>query len=414
MSVVEELKEKPQVPEEGKSVPFMDDGAVLPQRKFFVSKRATDLGEKNSKTVLWTGIAVAAVAVVGIFSMSHREIPGMKHQPTPVKQTQAVQRKPTGDDIPSDKPKATAASSTTDGISATDIENTKNHSSNPLALGATNSAMSHAGVAHAGRNTAGKPLSSVPAFQPPPYQRSGAPVEVGLNNAESTTQLRALADEVTKPSLIFTAQAVKGGQGQGQTSAAPITNFGVEPGFHVTSYLESAISTFGNIPVVAIIEYNYMREGKILIPAGSRVVGKVTGGNATGTVTVDFSEIYLPDGSRVPIKAIGLDTTLRPLKGKVTGKHTGKTFLLASLTSVGTLGAGFLGSGNSSAVTQQSLARDQISSNIGRAGDQAIQQMEVSQQIVITIPAGTVVEVTFTSPEHIGANGGTSADAGGR
>jgi type IV secretory pathway VirB10-like protein len=227
--------------------------------------------------------------------------------------------------------------------------------------------------------------------------------------------LREYTDQVTKPSLIFTSQASatkSNGAGGGSAQGSPITNFGLEPGFHVSAHLESAVSTFGNIPAVAIIEYNYIRNGQILIPAGSRVVGRLSGGSATGIVSLQFNEVYLPDGSRVPISAIGLDPTLKPIKGKVTGRNTGKEFLLASITSVGSLGAGFLGTGNSSAVTQESLARDQISSNIGRAGDQAIQNMVVNSQLVVTVASGTLIEVTFTSPARRGA-GGIEPTAGG-
>jgi hypothetical protein len=71
------------------------------------------------------------------------------------------------------------------------------------------------------------------------------------------------------------------------------------------------------------------------------------------------------------------------------------------------LGAGFLTSNNSGAITQADLARNQIAANIGRSGDQAIQQLQVGQSIVVTVPSGVLVYVTFTAP----IRGGTASGA---
>jgi hypothetical protein len=60
------------------------------------------------------------------------------------------------------------------------------------------------------------------------------------------------------------------------------------------------------------------------------------------------------------------------------------------------LTAGFLNS--SSTVTQADLVRNQMAGNIGRSGDEAIQQLQVGQNIVVTVPSGTLVYVTFVAP----------------
>jgi hypothetical protein len=39
-----------------------------------------------------------------------------------------------------------------------------------------------------------------------------------------------------------------------------------------------------------------------------------------------------------------------------------------------------------------------MAGNIGRSGDEAIQQLQVGQNIVVTVPSGTLVYVTFVAP----------------
>jgi spermidine/putrescine-binding protein len=59
-------------------------------------------------------------------------------------------------------------------------------------------------------------------------------------------------------------------------------------------------------------------------------------------------------------------------------------------------------------VTQTDLARNQIAANIGRSGDQAIQQLQVGQSIVVTVPSGVLVYVTFVAPVRGGAVSGAA------
>jgi hypothetical protein len=43
----------------------------------------------------------------------------------------------------------------------------------------------------------------------------------------------------------------------------------------------------------------------------------------------------MPDGATVPIQAVATDLDMRPLKGKVQGKNTGKNVLVRSLSGSG-------------------------------------------------------------------------------
>jgi hypothetical protein len=53
----------------------------------------------------------------------------------------------------------------------------------------------------------------------------------------------------------------------------------------------------------------------------------------------------MSEGTSVPIEAAGTGLDLRPLKGKVEGKSTGKNVLVRSLSGIGQAGSLFLGQG---------------------------------------------------------------------
>jgi len=54
----------------------------------------------------------------------------------------------------------------------------------------------------------------------------------------------------------------------------------------------------------------------------------------------------MPDGLSVPLPAAAIDLDLRPLKGKVSGKNTGKSVLARSLSGIGQASAMFVGQGS--------------------------------------------------------------------
>ena len=386
-------------------------------RQFFVSRKNMDFGEKSGKTLLTVGAGVAVLVVGGLFLFSGKQKPGAQRAAQPRTAVQQVANKPKPSaaiTMPGDKAAQQASRDAADDqLSASDIENTKDKTSN-IGPGAATTGSARPVQELAGRQGQfGQPgtrgpqkfgqspaqLSQIQQFQPAPY--AGQPyTAAGPASPYSAEQLREAKEAVTKASIVFVQQNVaKAGQ---SSSAAPepVTNFGLEPGFHVAAHLESSASTVGDSPAVAIIEYDYTRDGKVLIPAGSRAVGKIQGASSTGLVSLTFTEIYMPDGTRVPINAVGLDDKLHMLKGKVTGKNTGKQLMLAALTGVGSIGATFAMPNSNQTISQQQLAEEQMVSNSGRGVDQVVQQMEVSQHIVVTLPAGVQMFVTFVAPQR--------------
>jgi type IV secretory pathway VirB10-like protein len=399
---------------------IVDDSAGR-KPSFFVSKRQLNLGENKNNALMLAG-ALGVAGIVGVFMLSHSDKPGTKAA-QPVAQVKTV--KPAvrqGGYVPGDQASASTESNMAPATSASDVENTKNRSGDVSGVestapsGNTESSGLRSPEETSADSSRRKPrasiengksqshsLNSVAPFQPPAYQQgmSAQNLPYAGSGGLTTEQARSYADEVTKPSMIFAAQLTSGSPSGGAPSAnvggasEPITNFGLEPGFHVSAHLEASVSTVGGTPAVAVVEYDCIQNGRIVIPAGSRVIGKIMGASSTGLVNMSFTEIYLPNGTRAPISAVGLDQYLHQIKGIVTGKNTAKQIIIASLASVGSLGAGFLGNNNSGTITQADLARSQVASNIGNAGDQAVQRLQVSQSPVVTVPSGTLMYVTF-------------------
>jgi hypothetical protein len=104
----------------------------------------------------------------------------------------------------------------------------------------------------------------------------------------------------------------------------------------------------------------------------------------------------MPDGAVVPIEAAATDLDLRPIKGKVEGKNTGKNVLAKSLSGIGQAGAMLVGQGSlNQPLNESDLIRERIGSNIGEAGDEEVSRLALTQHIVVTISAETPIYVVF-------------------
>src|ERR1700675_4480299 len=130
-----------------------------------------------------------------------------------------------------------------------------------------------------------------------------------------------------KSSLIY-VRNVSANSGSAQAreinDPAPELGLGLATGTRLRARLESAASTAVRTPVLAVIEYNYERDGEIVVPAGARGVGHLQDADRSGYVRIEFASLMMPDGAAMPIQAVATDLEMRPLKGKVDGKNTGK------------------------------------------------------------------------------------------
>jgi len=199
----------------------------------------------------------------------------------------------------------------------------------------------------------------------------------------------------TKPSIVFVrASASTGAQvSTRQTSLTAVTQTAalLQPGTRLVARLEVAATTAVKTPVVASIEYNYEREGFVILPAGTKVIGAVQQASKEGYMSLHFHTLQMPDGRQEKIEGAGVGLDQKPLKGDVSGKNTGKKIISRTLSGVGTIAAYVVGGGGglSDTITGQTLLRDRVAGNIALAGEQELQNTAYSQNINVTVPANT-------------------------
>ena len=255
-------------------------------------------------------------------------------------------------------------------------------------------------------------LGSIPPFgeqqnwQAPPYAPG-----ISVNNTAEVPDLdKAEREAMEKPSLVYvrSISAAQGNSRSEEMSGNPVSeiSLGLATGTRLRARLESAASSAVRTPVLAVIEYNYERDGEIVVPAGSRVVGHLQDADRSGYVRIQFDSLMMPDGAVVPIQAVATDLEMRPLKGKVEGKNTDKTVLVRSLSGMGQVGAMLIGRGNlNQPLSESALLRERVGNNIGEAGDEQISRLAVSQHVVVTISADTPIYVVLEqTPKLIAAS----------
>lgn len=234
-------------------------------------------------------------------------------------------------------------------------------------------------------------------WQPPPYQAGSQPTP-GTNEApkiSDTNEIRTEHDALDKPSLVFVRNNTSGPNQRPQEAATRIDfGIGLAPGTRLRARLESAVNTAVRTPVVAVIEYNYEQNGEIVIPAGAKAFGHLESADRSGYVGIHFESLQLPDGSSVPLEAAATDLQLRPLRGKVEGKHAGKNVLVRSFAGVGEVAATLVGRGSlNQPLSEGDLLHERVANNIGQASDQTVANLALTERIVVSVPADTEIYV---------------------
>jgi hypothetical protein len=265
----------------------------------------------------------------------------------------------------------------------------------------------------AGSNTT---LASIPLFpeqwQAPPYQAVG-------DNAAQTPDLSKAERQALETASMVYARDVHPTQSNSPSqnlsaSHEPVIELGLVTGTRLRARLESAVSTALRMPVLAVIEYNHERGGEITVPAGAKAVGHVQQADRSGYMTIQFDSLMMPDGTAVPIQGVATDLSLRPPKGRVEGKNTGKSVLLRSLSGVGQMGALLVGHGNlDQPLSEGDMLRERMSNNIGEASDEQVSRLALTEHVVVTIPADTPIYVVLgqTARSSVAMTGTSSSNA---
>src|SRR5229473_1025345 len=244
-----------------------------------------------------------------------------------------------------------------------------------------------------------------PPPPPPPTTAVVTPVSQPMNESEG----------LKKSSLVFvrsTTSATVMNASQSIALPALIERRGVSTllptGSRLVARLQTAVSSAVKTPAIAVIEYNYEREGEIVIPAGTKAIGQLAQANQNGQVGLRFTALELPDGSTESIEGSGVGLDYGPLKGNVNGRNGAKRALVRSLTGVGSMAAYVIGGrgygGLTGPVDQSILLRERIASNVGLAGEQELMAMAYTQNVVITLPGNTrfyiVLQEAATTPNR--------------
>jgi hypothetical protein len=332
-------------------------------------------------------VIVGAIGIIVLFSMFFHH-PATKQQPGAKVSAQPAAGGPVAQtnqsNLPTDLQTQAAAPVNKQDTTADDIQHTR------------------------GADQTGQPLGSIQNFNsqepgangqwtPPLYSGSTAVSGQGRSDKEADIRLA----QVTKPSLTFVLTSTDIREPAHLASDSPellVTNFGYEPGFHIATHLESVVTTATKAPAIAVVDFDYRRNGIVVIPAGARVIGEIEQATSTGVVGLHFTSIHLPDGEDIAVNAVGLDQRMGPLKGAVTGRNRGKEFALAALSGLGSTAAMFAGNNVNGTLSEADLIRGQAAQNVGQAADSQIQQLAVTEHLIVTVAAGTQVQVTFVSP----------------
>jgi len=215
-----------------------------------------------------------------------------------------------------------------------------------------------------------------------------------------------------KPSLVFvrsteTKPTMKPSLPQDTEESLPLA-----AGTRLIARLQTPVSSAVPMPVVAVVEYNYELSGMIVLPAGSKVFGRLTQVNPSGYVGIQFNRVEMPDGSAEKIDASAMSLNFGPLKGTVSGKKTGTKFLVRSLTGLGTIASyvvGPQGSASGELISPNTLLRERLADNVATAGQEELNGLAFNQNLVVTLAGNTRFYIVFQKPssDHAGTAPGT-------
>lgn len=183
-------------------------------------------------------------------------------------------------------------------------------------------------------------------------------------------------------------------------------------GTRLVARLQAPVSSAVAAPVVAVVEYNYERNGEIVLPAGAKVFGRLAQVNPSGYVGIQFSQVEMPDGTPEKIAASAMDLNFGPLKGYVSGKKTGTKFLVRSLTGLGTIASYLVGpqaSSSAGLISTNTLMREQLANNVATAGQDELNGLAFGQNPVVTVPGNTRFYIVIQNPtsDHLATSSRT-------
>jgi hypothetical protein len=345
-------------------------------------KQEPSLKERAGILLAGTGIVVAVLLLV---------FGRLVHQPASAGKTSVLQQKKTVE---------AAAQSTESKVPINDAGRSTEQQHTQGSVGPeeiAKTATKHPGQAVAANLGAVQPFDNQ-SWQPTAYQPSA-------QAADSTTDIgtgesKSEKDAMEKASLVFVRSTQASPGSEARDNPAPFDfGIGLPPGTRLRARIESAVSTAVQTPVIAVVEYNYEQNGEIVVPAGAKVFGHLEAADRSGYVGVRFDSLMMPDGSSLGMEGAATDLQLRPLKGRVEGKHTGKNILVRSFAGLGEITATLAGRGSlNQPLSDGDLLRGRAADNIAQASDEQVTRLSVTERIVVSVPANTEIYVILQKP----------------
>jgi type IV secretory pathway VirB10-like protein len=218
------------------------------------------------------------------------------------------------------------------------------------------------------------------------------------------------SSDLKKPSLIFVRAIDAKPAIQRSMRDDQEETLALPAGTRLVARLQAPVSSAVAAPVVAVIEYNYERNGEIVLPAGAKAFGRLAQVNPSGYLGIQFNRVEMPDGTQENIEASAMDLNFGPLKGYVSGKKKGTKFLVRSLTGLGTVASYLVGGHSSSSaglISTDALMRERLADNVANAGQEQLNGLAFNQNLVVTVPGNTRFYIVIQKP--ISGHGGTSS-----
>jgi type IV secretory pathway VirB10-like protein len=385
------------------------------------AKARSELSRDKTKTLFAMVAAIVALLIVflGLFSSSHeqvqREQAARRGKPSLGRPETGTETRPPGSVTPMLSAEMAGQEPPTDEVTPEDVNNTSRQKigDSPIASAKPTPGQrspSRTGTRASDPHTLGNIPFSDPALEAYRQQviarsASNSPQPAGQGETRMSappTPTQPVANRenpLAKSSLVFVtaprARLQQSGSDPSQAAAltAPASELQLPSGTRLMARLQTAVSSAVKAPVVAVVETHYERDGEIVIPAGSRVIGELQGANRNGIVNIRFNELRMPDGESLKLEAGAMSLTFGPLKGQVTGTNRGKRFLARALTGVGTVAAFSVGHsggvGLAGPLDNSIFLRERLAQNIGIAGEQELMNLAFTQDIVVTVPGNT-------------------------
>jgi type F conjugative transfer system protein TrbI len=378
-----------------------------PKRVEINTRGQNNMDRSKALLVLGTAVVLVGFAFLALFSTSGTEKRAQERRTKPSlgrPESSAQRAGPTGSAVPLLSADQTGADQNGDQLSPDDILATSRRGQTPKQQdqqppkGSDQYALSNAPTFNDPALDAYKRQNA--AYTPPPAPPPPAIVPQPTNDS----------DGLKKTSLVFVRN----------TTAAGVTNASLSSpaaqqqvlierkgpllptGSRLVARLQTAVSSAVKTPVIAVIEYNYERDGEIVIPAGTKAIGQLAQANQNGQVGLRFTTLQMPDGGTENIEGSAVTLDYGPLKGTVNGQNRAKRALVRSLTGIGSMATYLVGGsgygGLTGPVDQSILLRERIASNIGLAGEQELMGLAYNQNIVVTLAGNTRFYIVLQEP----------------